>query len=397
YIQHLLLSTWYIYIQSGYPFSPAKRSKYRIVLVPVRSEVESKGPMERRRDDPADPSSHSLYPAPTPVSDSSRPATTGATPEPATPIPAGETTPMDTGAPEPVMKDHVTTKTKFSSRQDVVSNLSSLGRGHHVFLCYLPDPASPYGAPDLTRVRNNLSLVTLLQYDLTRHGFAVISDLSLGDQEPMNLLQWYIRQIELCDHVVLVCSPALKELFSTCQPREPIADQKAARFQVYSSAIYSECERCMRSGVGKFVPVVLEPEWRNFDRSVPLLFRGSHVYELYGTRARLFDYDDMAGHFERMVCRMVGINRRELDAPQRGAPIIFTSSSSVEEVNRTKYLAQAHMPRPGYVTVQSRVGGGSLQRSSWEEAWAKVPLEGHRNHFDSPPSYNTSQTTGAKC
>ena len=63
--------------------------------------MESKGPMERRRDDPADPSSHSLYPAPTPVSDSSRPATTGATPEPATPIPAGETTPMDTGAPEP--------------------------------------------------------------------------------------------------------------------------------------------------------------------------------------------------------------------------------------------------------------------------------------------------------
>jgi hypothetical protein len=305
----------------------AKRSKYRIVLVPVRSEVvESKGPMER---DPADPSSHSLYPAPTPVSDSSRPATTGATPEPATPRPAEETTPMDTGAPEPVMKDHVTTKTKFSSRHDVVSNLSSIGRGHHVFLCYLPDPASPYGAPDLTRVRNNLSLVSLLQYDLTRHGFAVTSDLSLGDREPMNLLQWYIRQIERCDHVVLVCSPALKELFSTCQPREPITDQKAARFQVYSSVIYSECERCMRSGVGKFVPVVLEPEWRNFDRSVPLLFRGSHVYELYGMRARLFHYDDMTGHFERMVCRMVGINRRELDAPQPGAPIIFTSSSSV--------------------------------------------------------------------
>ena len=238
------------------------------------------------------------------------------------------------------MKDHVTTKTKFSSRQDVVSNLSSLGRGHHVFLCYLPDPASPYGAPDLTRVRNNLSLVSLLQYDLTRHGFAVISDLSLGDQEPMNLLQWYIQQIELCDHVVLVCSPALKELFSTCQPREPIADQKAARFQVYSSAIYSECERCMRSGVGKFVPVVLEPEWWNFDRSVPLLFRGSHVYELYGMRARLFDYDDMAGHFERMVCRMVGINRRELDAPQRGAPIIFTSSSSVGTFSSVGYYYQ---------------------------------------------------------
>ena len=226
------------------------------------------------------------------------------------------------------MKDHVTTKVKFTSRHDVVSNLSSLGRGHHVFLCYLPDPASPYGTPDPTRVSTNLSLVSLLQYDLTRHGFAVTSDLSLGDQEPVNLLQWYIRQIERCDHVILVCSPALKELFSTSQPRETITDPKAQRFQVYSAAIYSECERCMRSGVGKFVPVVLQPDWQ-INTSVPLLFCAGHIYELHGRRARMFDYDNKTRHFEQMVCRMVGINRRELDAPRPGAPITFTSSSSV--------------------------------------------------------------------
>lgn len=226
------------------------------------------------------------------------------------------------------MRDHVTTKAKFTSRQSVISNISSLGRGHHVFLCYLPDPASPYGLPDPARVETNLTLISLLHYDLTRHGFAVTSDLSLGDQKPVSLLQWYIRQIERCDHVVLVCSPALKELFSASQPRETIVDPKAQRFQVYSSVIYSECERCMRSRAGKFVPVVLQPEWQDFDRSVPLLFRGSHIYEVYGKTPRLFDYDDATGHFERMVCRMVGINRAELNAPRPGAPITFTSSSS---------------------------------------------------------------------
>ena len=226
------------------------------------------------------------------------------------------------------MRDHVTTKTKFTSKHDVISNTVSLGRGHHGFLCYLPDPASPYGSPDASRVRRNLDRISLLQYDLTQHGFAVTSDLSLADQEPISLLQWYVWQIERCNHVVLVCSPALKELFSATRPRQPVIDEKASRFLVYSSAIYSESERCARNGVGKFIPVVLEPEWLDLDKSVPLLFRGGHIYKLLETAPRQFNYDNMERCFERMVCRMVGINRTKLDAPQPRPPITFTSTSS---------------------------------------------------------------------
>ena len=105
-------------------------------------------------------------------------------------------------------------------------------------------------------------------------------------------------------------------------------DKRAQRFLVYSSAIYSECERCMKIGVGKFIPVVLEREWLDVDQSVPLLFRGSHVYELCEETPRLFDYDDSARHFERLVCRMVGINRAVLNAPQPGAPMTFNSTST---------------------------------------------------------------------
>lgn len=217
---------------------------------------------------------------------------------------------------------------KFTCKHDVVSNISRLGQGHHVFLCYLPDPSSPYGTPDQVKVQNNLNSITRLHYDLTRHGFAVTSDLSLEDQQPMNVLQWYIRHIERCDHVILVCSPAFKELFTSSRPEREITDPKAERFLVYSSAIYAECERCVKRGVGKFIPVVLAHEWCKFELSVPLLFRSSHIYELCEEYPREFGYDNTSRHFERLVCRMVGINRAILNAPRPGAPMSFPSLSS---------------------------------------------------------------------
>ena len=52
-----------------------------------------------------------------------------------------------------------------------------------------------------------------------------------------------------------------------------------------------------------------------------------------------------------------------------------------EDVNRRKFLAQARMPRPGYVTVQSSVGQLASDQSSREQAWARVTPTGPQ---DSP-------------
>ena len=92
-------------------FPPAKRNKTHIVLgkayygcvcccysalpyyhcaVPLRPEVESKGPIDRRERDPADPSSHTLYATPTQESGTATPT-------------SGEATPMDT---EPGLLKH---------------------------------------------------------------------------------------------------------------------------------------------------------------------------------------------------------------------------------------------------------------------------------------------------
>lgn len=230
------------------------------------------------------------------------------------------------------MKDFVSNGARFTNRRDVVENVRTLGQGHHVFICSLPDPSSPYDLPDPTRVETNLKRITLLHFDLHSHGFVVTSDLSLEDQQPLNTLEWYVRHIELCDHVILVCSPAFKELFTSSCPQRPVTNQKAQRFLCYSSAIYAECERNVMQvgrGVSKFIPVVLDPEWSDFEQSVPLLFRGSHIYQLFEEHQRRFDFDNTERHFERLVCRMVGINRATMNAPQPGIPITFGSSSSI--------------------------------------------------------------------
>ena len=220
-----------------------------------------------------------------------------------------------------VMKDYVPALT--TSKEDIMDKVHLLGRGHQVFICYLPDPGSPYGSPDPKRSASNERAVTLLHYDLIRHGFAVFSDLSLGDQHPLNLLQWYISHIERCHHVILVCSAAFKELFTTLRPSGEVKDPRACRFLSYSPAIYAELERTMNRR--KFLPVLLEPEWAN---SVPCVFQASFVYELYEMDQRTFDYNNKERHFEKLVCQMVGINRVELDAPKPEAPVIISHSSS---------------------------------------------------------------------
>ena len=241
---------------------------------------------------------------------------------------------MLVSSPLAVMKDHVTTTTvtRFTTKHDIVANVGSLGNGHHVFICYLPDPASPYDLPDPARVQRNLDRISLLHYDLQFHGFTVMSDLGLGDQTPLSLLQWYVERIERCNHVILVCSPAFKELFTSTRPQREVKDQKARRFLHYSSTIYTECESSVARqgggrGMSKFIPVILDPEWADIEQSVPLLFRGSHIYELFETCQRKFDYDNKERYFERLVCRMVGINRATIDGPRQGAPIIIGNVS----------------------------------------------------------------------
>ena len=224
-------------------------------------------------------------------------------------------------SPSPVMTDRVLRQRRvFRSKEEVQSHLPELGEGVSVFICYAPDPESPYLDPQrrVVEIRHNERLITILTADLERHGFHVVSDLHLGDTEPRNWLRWYISRIHLCNFIILVCSPAFNELFSQETLRRDVVDQRARMFRTYSHAIYDEIAQDVTRGnnTSKFIPVILDRAWEGRD-SVPSLFRGGFVYNLSGaSEPRGFVYDNKNGGFERLVCRMAGINRVELDKPR---------------------------------------------------------------------------------
>lgn len=223
-------------------------------------------------------------------------------------------------SPSPVMTDRVQRQRRvFHSKEEVQSHLPELGEGVSVFICYAPDPESPYLNPQRRRAEicRNERLITFLTVDLERHGFHVVSDLHLGDTEPRNWLRWYISRIHLCNFIVLVCSPAFKELFSQETLRRDVVDQRALMFRAYSHAIYDEITQDLQgNNTSKFIPVILDRAWEARD-NVPSLFRSGFVYNLSGaSEPRRFVYDNKNGEFERLVCRMAGINRVELDKPK---------------------------------------------------------------------------------
>ena len=202
----------------------------------------------------------------------------------------------------------------------MVDNIPRLGRGVSVFICYAPDPDSPYYDPNDQHRQSAISChkkyVTNLIHDLERLGFTVISDLHLGETQPRNWLQWYVSRIEQCDYLIMVCSPAFKELFSCEKPKNPILDKRALWFPSYRIVMYSEIHKEVTesSQTSKFLPVILDERYLP-DDSVPALFGMAPSYQLGSDGNRTFNYDNMMGDYERLVCRMAGIDRMKMEKP----------------------------------------------------------------------------------
>ncbi|XP_064392221.1 uncharacterized protein LOC135339913 isoform X4 [Halichondria panicea] len=239
---------------------------------------------------------------------------------------------------------------QFKTKQDVINNLPRLGQGVSVFVCYAPDPESPYYDPKERKdeIVHNQSQITHLISDLDRVGFSVISDLHFGNSQPSNWLQWYVSHIELCDYLIMVCSPAFKELFSCDKQKFPIADERASWFLTYRDVMYAEIsEEVKDSPTGsKFVPVIIDDSFPPQD-CVPTLLLTATTYQLDQKVPREFKYGNMYGGFEQLVCRMAGIDRNKLDAPKNiptKPPKGYKRVPWVPEALATKQQPQSHPP-----------------------------------------------------
>ena len=151
-----------------------------------------------------------------------------------------------------------------------------------------------------------------LFFDLELHGFHVLSDLHLGNTEPSNWVQWYITRITHCNYVVMVCSPAFKQLFEESPNIADIPNPKAKRLVCYRDALYAAISNVLSDeGRRKFIPVILEEKYEPMD-CVPLLFQAGTVHRVLKEDRRDFDFNNTIRDFEKLVCHMAGIDRVEL-------------------------------------------------------------------------------------
>ena len=243
----------------------------------------------------------------------------------------------------------------FQSREEVLANLPRLGEGRSVFVCYAPDPESPYFNPREREVeihRNELRLASLF-LDLELHGFHVVSDLHMqgGGTEPADFVQWYISRVSYCNFVLLVCSPAFNELFRIDRS-DAIIDKRAQLLLGYKRAVYGEIMKEVKSqgNVSRFIPVLLEARWDSVD-CVPVLFQGGSVYRLFEAEQRCFNYNDMTRDFEKLVCRMAGIDRMALARPQDRRPVAMLPAPHSNSGNGKQPCAYSFTPKAMGYTV----------------------------------------------
>ncbi len=219
----------------------------------------------------------------------------------------------------------VEVKSEWKSRKQVLDNMHNLGDGISVFVIYAPNPDDTYqpSSSGNSMEQRNKVLMLRLFFDLERHGFHVLSDVHLGDTEPKNWLKWYVSRILQCNYVLMVCSPAFKEIFEGNPCRDKIVDVRARRLLEYSNAVYSQLEKSRSKS--KFLPIILDSKYSRED-SVPALFAAGSVFEVrHEDQPRKFDYDNRERDFERLVCCLAGLDRSSLDQPVKG-PIKIVSN-----------------------------------------------------------------------
>lgn len=244
-------------------------------------------------------------------------------------------------------------KREFSSKQEVMDHVDTIGCGVKVLVCYSPDPrsvrdwetdlGSSQGVKE-TRIR-----IKQLVRQLERHGFSVFTDLFNGSVEPTVLLKQYDNHLRGDDFVLVVGSQALKELF---QMEE---EELRGVSHQWVKLVYKYCELicgCIATETGRnsstLIPLVIDPK-RSSD--VPTLFQGSIVYNI--TTDVEFDFDsDRGNDISALVCRMAGIDRVKIEQEGLRGPIChITGEGTVSMTDPEPTIESLLTLKPGYKFV----------------------------------------------
>lgn len=191
---------------------------------------------------------------------------------------------------------------KFKTIQDVTNNLGSLGRGKRVLICYALS-ANITGSGDSVK-RDRI-------YSFSRHlityGFNVRIDMFVNFTTNEEWASWIDHEMSQADWIICVCSQSFCTLLHNDNGVEKEFQSlslvaKNTRF--YSRLLYN---RVLSDTNLKVIPVVLSKEDDDLTFVPATLRDPKNIFHIYEDTP--FCVENMIGDFERLVCRMAGIDR----------------------------------------------------------------------------------------
>ena len=210
-----------------------------------------------------------------------------------------------------------TKRLQFNSKEDVTQNLGSLGQRLKIFICYAPSVSSKETKGKLE------SCIYSFARHLITYGFDVRVDMFASFTVGFDWASWTDREMSQADWIIFVNSKSSYELLY--HPNSPkdvevtvphvsnsfdrVVSEATKKIKFSGRALYN---RLYHDTTLKIIPVVLQEEDNKIEYILPILRDVNSVLHIYEDTP--FDYDRLEGHFERLVCRMAGINRMDINS-----------------------------------------------------------------------------------
>jgi len=199
-------------------------------------------------------------------------------------------------------------QTQSIRKEDVLCNQGSLGRMQRVFIHYVPTRKSTIG-----EIQGKLEKrIYNFSCHLITYEFDVRVDLFCDQSTRFDRAAWSDCELSQADWVIFVCSRSSYELLQLSNSSEYlsvfntscVSKEIKNIIKVLRKILYN---RLSIESSSRVIPVILLEDDNNVDFVPPSLRDLNNILCIFEDAP--FDYDKLDGHFERLICRMAGINR----------------------------------------------------------------------------------------
>ena len=200
--------------------------------------------------------------------------------------------------------NHAQCHKQYLRKEDVLSSRGLLGRMQKVFIHYVPTVKPIAGEIEgkLEKRIYNFSL------HLITYGFDLRVDLFCDRSTRFDRAAWSDSELSQADWVIFVCSRSSYELYQLSNNPATFNTASVDRemlnnINVLRKIIYNQ----LSIDTSRVIPVILLEEDYNNAFVPPSLRDSNNVLCIFEDTP--FDYDNMGGNCERIICQMAGINR----------------------------------------------------------------------------------------